>query len=48
MESKTLKPHQIPGLPWEIVGTDSFEFGGHFYLVVTDFYFIYFETLPRA
>ena len=43
MESETLKPHQIPGPPWEIVGTDPFEFGGHTYVVVTDFYFIYFE-----
>ena len=43
MESETRKPHQIPGLPWEIVGTDPFVFGGHTYVVVTDFYSIYFE-----
>ena len=42
-QKETLKPHQIPGLPWEIVGTGPFEFGGHTYVVVTDFYSIYFE-----
>ena len=42
-QKETLKPHQIPGLPWEIVGTDLFEYGGHTYVVVTDFYSKYFE-----
>ena len=42
-QKETLKPHQIPGLPWEIVGTDPFEYGGHTYVVVTDFYSKYFE-----
>ena len=42
-EKETLKPHQIPGLPWEIVGTDPFEYGGHTYVIVTDFYSKYFE-----
>lgn len=40
---ETLKPHDIPGLPWQVVGTDLFEYGGHTYLVVTDFYSKYFE-----
>ena len=38
-----LHPHNIPGLPWQIVGTDLFEFAGHTYLLVTDFYSKYFE-----
>jgi len=51
---ETLKPHQIPGLPRAIVGTDLFEYGGQPCVVVTDFYSKYFElelcdkTLPRA
>jgi len=40
---ETLKPHDIPGLPWQVVGTDLFDYGGHTYLVVTDFYSKYFE-----
>ena len=42
-QKETFKPHQIPGLPWEIVDTDPFEYGGHTYVVVTDFYSKYFE-----
>ena len=40
---ESLHPHNIPGLPWQIVGTDLFEFAGHTYLLVTDFYSKYFE-----
>jgi transposase InsO family protein len=42
-QKETLKPHEIPGLPWQVIGTDLFEYGGHTYLVVTDFYSKYFE-----
>lgn len=42
-QKETLKPHDIPGLPWQIVGTDLFDYGGHTYVVVTDFYSKYFE-----
>ena len=42
-QRETLKPHDIPGLPWQVVGTDLFEYGGHTYLFVTYFYSKYFE-----
>ena len=42
-QRESLHPHNIPGLPWQIVGTDLFEFAGHTYLLVTDFYSKYFE-----
>ena len=42
-QKETLHPHDIPGLPWQVVGTDLFEFGGQTYLLVTDFYSKYFE-----
>ena len=44
----TLHPHDIPGLPWQVVGTDLFEYGGQTFLLVTDFYLKYFqiEQLP--
>ena len=40
---ETLMPHDIPGLPWQVVGTDLFDYGRHTYLLVTDFYSKYFE-----
>ena len=40
---ETLHPHEIPALPWQVVSTDIFEYGGHSYLLVTDFYSKYFE-----
>ncbi|KAK3749722.1 hypothetical protein QZH41_003773 [Actinostola sp. cb2023] len=42
-QRETLHPHDIPGLPWQVVGTDIFEYAGHSYLLVTDFYSKYFE-----
>ena len=42
-QKETLKPHDIPGLPWQVVGSDLFEYVGQTYLVVTDFYSKYFE-----
>ena len=42
-QRETLHPHDIPGLPWQVVGTDLFEFAGQTYLLVTDFYSKYFE-----
>ena len=42
-QRETLHPHDIPGLPWQVVGTDLFEYGGQTYLLVTDFYSKYFE-----
>ena len=39
----SLHSHDIPGLPWQVVGTDLFEYGGQTYLLVTDFYSKYFE-----
>ena len=37
-QRETLHPHDIPGLPWQVVGTDLFQWGGQTYLLVTDFY----------
>ena len=37
-QKETLHPRDIPGLPWQVVGTDLFEFGGQTYLLVTDLY----------
>ena len=42
-QEETLHPHDIPGLPWQVVGTDLFEYGGQTYLLVIDFYSNYFE-----
>ena len=42
-QRETLHPHDIPGLPWQVVGTDLFQYGGQTYLLVTDFYSKYFE-----
>ena len=44
-QKETLKSHDVPGLPWQTVGTghDLFEYGGHTYVVVTDFYSKFFE-----
>ena len=42
-QKETLHPRDISGLPWQVVGTDLFEFGGQTYLLVTDFYSKYFE-----
>ena len=35
---ETLKPHEIPTRPWQIVGTDLFHFNQHEYLIVADYY----------
>ena len=42
-QKETLHPHEIPDLPWQIVGTDIFQFQGQQYLLVTDFHSKYFE-----
>ena len=42
-QRETLHPHYIPGLPWQVVGTDLFEYGDQTYLLVTDFCSKYFE-----
>ena len=39
---ETLHPHEVPALPRQVVSTDIFEYGGHSYLLVTDFYSKYF------
>ncbi|XP_032230541.2 uncharacterized protein K02A2.6-like [Nematostella vectensis] len=43
-QRETLHPHDLPSLPWQVVGTDLFEFAGHSYLIVVDFYSKYFEV----
>ena len=35
-QKETLHPHDIPGLPWQVVGAYLFEFGGQTYLLVTE------------
>lgn len=42
-QKETLHPHDIPGFPQQVVGTDLFGFGDQTYLLVTDFYSKYFE-----
>ena len=42
-QRESLHPHDIPGLPWQVVWTDLFEYGGQTYLLVTDFCPKYFE-----
>ena len=42
-QKESLLPREIPGLPWQVVGTDLFDFSGQDYLLVTDFYSKYFE-----
>ena len=42
-QRESLHSHDIPALPWQVVGTDLFEYGGQTYLLVTDFYSKYFE-----
>ena len=42
-QGETLHPHDIPGLPWQVVGNDLFEYGGQTYLLVADFYSKFFE-----
>jgi hypothetical protein len=37
-QRETLHLHGIPGLPWQVVSTDIFEFAGHSYFLVIDFY----------
>ena len=42
-QRESLHPHDIPGSPWQVVGTDLFEYAVQTYLLVTDFYSKYFE-----
>lgn len=41
-DRETLNPNDFAGLPWQVVGTELFEFG-QMYLLVTDFYSKYFK-----
>ena len=46
-DSKAKDPLLIPPLPtrpWEIVGCDLFQYGGHHYLIITDYYSLYPEV----
>ncbi|XP_077554016.1 uncharacterized protein LOC144168896 isoform X2 [Haemaphysalis longicornis] len=38
-----LLPHDVPTLPWEIVGMDLFHHGGKEFAIIVDFYSFYFE-----
>ena len=41
-QKETLRPHEIPQRPWEVLGTDLFHFQGAEYLLVADYYSKYF------
>ena len=43
-QREPLLPHEPAALPWEVVGTDIFQFAGHSYLIIVDFYSKYFEV----
>lgn len=40
-----LLPHKVPEMPWEKVGADIFEYKGHPYLLIVDYYSKYPEVL---
>ena len=42
-QRESMHPHDIPGLPWQLVGTDLFEYAGQTYILVTYFFSKYFE-----
>lgn len=42
-DRETLHPNDFAGLPWQVFGTELFEFSGQMYLLVTDFYSKYFK-----
>ena len=39
-----MKPHEIPQMPWQILGTDLFELDGQHCLVLVDYYSKFFEV----
>lgn len=41
-QMETLRPHEIPQCPWEVLGPDLFYFLGTKYLLVADYYSMYF------
>ena len=41
-QRETLRPHEIPQCPWEVLGPDLFYFQGAKYLLVADYYSMYF------
>ena len=42
-QRESLHSHDIAGIPWQVAGTDLFEYAGQTYLFVTDFDSKYFE-----
>ena len=36
--AETLRPHEMPTRPWQVVGSDLFYFDGHDHLIVADYY----------
>lgn len=43
--SEPLMPHEVPSLPWEKVGTDIFQIGNAFFLLVVDYFSKYPELV---
>ena len=41
---ETLEPHPVPSRPWQVVGTDLFEWENKIFIVVVDFYSHFFEV----
>lgn len=38
LQHKTMKPSELPDTAWEVIGTDLFEFEGHWYAIFIDYF----------
>ena len=43
-QKEPMIPYPVPSRPWQVIGTDLFEFRGRNYLVTTDYYSNFFEV----
>lgn len=48
-QKESLLPHEIPAYPWQVLGTDLFQFNGGTYLIVADYYskFPFIRKMPE-
>ena len=48
--AETLRPHEIPTRPWQVVGSDLFYYDGHDHLIVADYYskFLIVRKIPMG
>jgi transposase InsO family protein len=46
---ETLEQHELPTRPWQVVGTDLFQFDGDMYLIIADYYskFQFVRKVPK-